>query len=170
MRSILDGDHELQVAHGPDSPEHFDSFSIDTVITELKTHVPDLHRLFMTLGDVERNKKDADARPVEETRAVTSLCALLKARSVRVQGIQLLLGFMLVARSTNRQVSINMVDIHFVCTFTNVFFYAITGNNSFKPCWHMYIVHKHLGPSETTDNAIKVSGYSEKWPLAMGLR
>ncbi len=74
----------------------------------------------MTLGDVERNKKDDDARPVEEMRAVTSLCALLKARSVRVQGIQLLLGFMLVARSTNRQVSINMVDIHFVCTCTNV--------------------------------------------------
>ncbi len=78
---------------------------MDTVIEELKAHIPDLYSLFMSLGDVERNRKDDGSTPVEQTRAVTALCTLLKARFVRIKGVQLLLGFMLVAWSTNRQVN-----------------------------------------------------------------
>ena len=80
---------------GPNTIQHFHEFSMDSVISELQAYAPDVHRLFTS----------DDSRPcVEEIRATTSLCALLKARSARVKGIQLLLAFMLIARATHRQV------------------------------------------------------------------
>ena len=39
-----------------------------------------------------------------EIKAVTSLCSLLNARSVRTKGLQLLISMMLVARATSKQV------------------------------------------------------------------
>lgn len=117
MDDIL-GNLDLQVAHGPDTHKHLESFSMDTVIAELQANVPDLYSLFMALGDVERNRReDDDTTPLEKIRATAALCTLLKARSAKVKGIQLLLGFMLVARSTNRQVTwgtmYSMIVLHF---------------------------------------------------------
>ena len=100
-------EHGHQVVDGPNTIQHFHDFSMDSVISELRAYAPDVHRLFMTLGETSRNITSDDSRPcVEEIRATTSLCALLKARSARVKGIQLLLAFMLIARATHRQVSI----------------------------------------------------------------
>ena len=98
--------HGYQVVDGPNTLQHFHDFSLDSVISELRAHAPDVHRLFMTLGGTSRNVTSDDSHPcVEETRAIASLCTLLKACSVRVKGIQLLLAFMLIARATHRQVS-----------------------------------------------------------------
>ena len=96
----------LQVFDGPDSLEHFSNFSVDAVIAELQTNAPDVYRLFMTLGATSRNVQSKDDGIIpEEIRAHTAIFTLLKARSVRVKGIQLLLSFMLIARATSRQVS-----------------------------------------------------------------
>ena len=85
-----------QVIHGPDTPEHFQQFSIDSVI--------DVYKLFMELGNTDRNVPLHGGHDAEKVRAVTSVCTLLKARSVRVKGIQLLISFMLIARATSRKV------------------------------------------------------------------
>ena len=96
----------LQVFDGPDSLEHFNNFSVDAVIAELQTNAPDVYRLFKTLGATSRNVQSNEERIVSEyIRAHTAIFTLLKARSVRVKGIQLLLSFMLIARATSRQVS-----------------------------------------------------------------
>ena len=96
----------LQVFDGPNSLEHFSNFSVDAVIAELQTNAPDVYRLFMTLGATSRNVQSKDDGIIpEEIRAHTAIFTLLKARSVRVKGIQLLLSFMLIARATSRQVS-----------------------------------------------------------------
>lgn len=43
---------------------------------------------------------------------ITSLCTLLKGRSIRVLRVQLLLTFMLIARATNKQVRALKINIH----------------------------------------------------------
>ena len=95
-----------QVIHGPDTPERFQQFSIDSVIDEIRVLAPDVYKLFMELGNTDRNIPLHGGHDAEKVRAVTSVCTLLKARSVRVKGIQLLISFMLIARATSRQVSI----------------------------------------------------------------
>ena len=90
--------------HGPDTVDHFNSFSIDHVISELHTHAPDVFRLFNLIGNVDRHE-DADNTKIAQLRSVSSLLNLLKCRSIKVLGVQLLLTFMLIARATNKQVS-----------------------------------------------------------------
>jgi hypothetical protein len=90
--------------HGPDTVDHFYSFSIDHVISELHTHAPDVFRLFNLIGNVDRHE-DAENSKTAQLRSVSSLLNLLKCRSVKVLGVQLLLTFMLIARATNKQVS-----------------------------------------------------------------
>ena len=94
------------VYHGPDSVAHFESFSIDGVISELRTHCPDVFQLFNALGKVERCDDPSTAQ-VTQLRSVTSLFTILKCRSVKVLGVQLLLTFMLIARATSKQVNLN---------------------------------------------------------------
>ncbi len=90
---------------GPDTPEHFSHFSLDAIATELQTHGPDLYKLFMELGDVRRTTEDEDdSVTVQTIKATTSLCTFLNARSRKVKGFQLLMGLMLIARATSRQV------------------------------------------------------------------
>lgn len=96
------------VYHGPDTVAHFECFSIDGIIDDLRTHCPDVFRLFNTLGKVDRCD-DLSSTQVTQLKTVTSLLALLKCRSVKVLGTQLLLTFMLIARATNKQVNINTV-------------------------------------------------------------
>lgn len=91
------------VYHGPDMLEHFDSFSIDKIITEIRTYAPDLLRLLSVIGKADRHE-DPEVSRVAQLQALSSLTTLLKCRSVRVLGVQLLLAFMLIARATSKQV------------------------------------------------------------------
>ena len=80
--------------------EHLEHFSIDGVISEFKQHAPYLHEVFQSLG------KSSDDDPNREIKIITSLCTLIKSRSKKVLGLQLLISFMLLARSTSKQVSL----------------------------------------------------------------
>ena len=60
-------------------------------------------QLFKLLGDVSRHESEADMHQAE-ARIVMALSSLLRRRSTKVQEVQLLNIFMLVARSTSRQV------------------------------------------------------------------
>jgi len=96
-----------QVFHGPDTVEHFNTFSVDEVIRELKSDAPDVYQLFQSLGNTQRNKTiNQEAYSLEELKALMSTCILLNARSRRLKGLQLLMSIMLVARSTSKQVHV----------------------------------------------------------------
>ena len=43
------------IAHGPDSLEHLDSFSVSSLLHEIKCKAPDLFRLFESLSNSHRN-------------------------------------------------------------------------------------------------------------------
>ena len=92
---------------GPDSYEHFCEFTIEGMVRELQEMVPYLYGFFMHLGDVSRNISSDDAghgHNIRRMKAISSLCTLLNARSNRVNGLQLLVSIMLIARSTSKQV------------------------------------------------------------------
>lgn len=93
-----------QVIHGPDTPEHFRSFSLEQVCNEVQCGAPMLYELMQTLGDTRRNVEDDGGMTVEEMKALMSCCILLNARSRNVNVIQLLLSFMLVTRGITKQV------------------------------------------------------------------
>ena len=92
--------------HGPDTIAHFDTFSIDGVVAELNQFSPDLYQLFKFLGQCGEHGDDIQySITLDEVKVVTSICTLLKCRSVKVLGLQLLLTLMLLARATSRQVN-----------------------------------------------------------------
>ena len=92
-------------ACGPDTYEHFEGFSVDGIIHELREQVPDIFSFFMQLADVERHVKlHPDVTSVQERKAIIALCTILNARCGKVKGLQLLISMMLIARSTGRQV------------------------------------------------------------------
>ena len=90
--------------HGPDTVDHFNSFTIDRVISELNTHAPDVFRLFNLIGNVDHHE-DANNTKIAQLQSISSLLNLFECRSVKVLGVQLLLTFILIARATNNQVS-----------------------------------------------------------------
>lgn len=92
------------VHHGPDTLDHMEKFSLDAIITEIRAHAPDVFRLINVIGGSDR-LADSDITQVTQLRSVSSLLTLLKCRSVKVLGVQLLLTFMLIARATSRQVN-----------------------------------------------------------------
>ena len=96
------------VTHGPDNPDSFAKFSLDTVIAKLQDYAPDLLSLFMQLGVGGTPSETGVHKSFKEIRATSSLCTLLGARSNRAKGLQLLIGLMLIARSTSRQVSVHL--------------------------------------------------------------
>ena len=100
--------HRGSVMSGPDTSEHFGTFSVDSVISEVKQNAPDVYQLFQVLGKTSRNAQQGQL-PTEELKAAVSLATLLNARSNRVKGIQLLLGIMLIARATHKHVSFIMI-------------------------------------------------------------
>ena len=100
--------HRGSVMRGPDTSEHFGTFSVDSVISEVKQNAPDVYQLFQVLGKTSRCAQQGQL-PTEELKAVVSLATLLNARSNRVKGIQLLLGIMLIARATHKHVSFIMI-------------------------------------------------------------
>lgn len=99
-----------QVFYGPDTVEHFEAFSIDSIMSELRAGMPDVYRLFATLGKTERNRAaDQEGHTPEEMKALMSACILLNAHSNRLKGVQLLMSIMLVARATSKQVSLVII-------------------------------------------------------------
>ena len=100
---------DMVVYHGPDTVDHLKSFSLDAVVAEMRDNAPDALELVSQLGGCSRfdaGEGDAESEParIARLRAVTALCTLLKGRSVKVLGLQLLLSFMLIARATSKQV------------------------------------------------------------------
>lgn len=91
----------LFVYHGPNNITNFDKFSLDCLVEELTKLAPNLFELFQTLGQTARSSDDQS----DDVMAVMSLCTLLKCRSQKVLGVQLLITLMLLARSTNKQVT-----------------------------------------------------------------
>ena len=92
--------------HGPDSITHFESFSFDVIVDEFQQLAPNLYELFKSLGGGVSTDND-----VTEVRVATSLSILLKCRSAKVLGVQLLLTLMLLARATSRQVKLHLRNI-----------------------------------------------------------
>lgn len=93
----------ISLYHGPNTIENFEAFSIDSLVSELSKFAPHLYELFQTLGQTARHTNDNQAES-DDVMAVMSLCTLLKCRSQKVLGVQLLITLMLLARSTNKQV------------------------------------------------------------------
>ena len=79
----------------------FNKFSSDSIIDEFRVHAPELWKLFIIIAQGESpSVGDED----NTTKVVVSLCTLLKGRSKRVLGLQLLISFMLIARATSKRV------------------------------------------------------------------
>ena len=98
------------VTRGPDNVDNFTNFSLDAIISELQQYAPDLFSLFMELG--ETSPEIGAQRGYKEIIATSALCSLLGAHSSRAKGMQLLIGLMLIARSTSPQV-------RYICTRTH---------------------------------------------------
>ena len=88
--------------HGPDTVEHLESFSMDTITAEFVQRAPHLYQLLCQLGQDQCQSQSLDMQ--KSTQAIMCLCALMKGRSKIVLGMQLLITFMLIARATSRQV------------------------------------------------------------------
>ena len=145
----------MNLTQGPNDPEKLATFSLDAVISELNTYAPDLYSLFLQLGRTTPSDI-GDCRSSKEIRVTSSICSLMGARSRKSNGIQLLLGPMLIARSTSRQVNAWMEKIiHNTNTFlhnTNIIF--TSGHQCPQPCWCLYIVLYILELSPPTHSGI----------------
>ena len=76
--------------------EHFNTMTLETVIGECKQLAPDVLHLLGKLGNAEADEVDG--------KLLMALCALIRSRTRRALGVQLLMSFMVVARSTSTQV------------------------------------------------------------------
>ena len=105
------------VMHGTDATQHFKQFTVEIVIQELKEHAPDVYDLFTKLALPHRHTQDDSDTPlrVDQLNVVIALCTLLKGRSIRVLGLQLLIAFMLIARATNKQVRKSLIMLQKHC-------------------------------------------------------
>ena len=45
------------IFHGPDTVEHFNTFSVDGVVRDLQSDAPDVYQLFQILGNTQRNRR-----------------------------------------------------------------------------------------------------------------
>jgi len=79
LLSLLKSDYAAY--HGPDSINHFESFSMNTIIDEFVTHAPNLYDLLKSLGGAEPT--EPNDMQLQEVRAATSLSVLLKSHSVK---------------------------------------------------------------------------------------
>lgn len=136
----------FKIYHGPDSVSHFDDFSIDSMISEVKQHAPDLLQLLSSLG---RAPTLMGQPGVKDMETVGALCSLVKGRSEKVLGLQLLMGLMLIARSTNRQVSCTLVKE----TKLNIKYLCIpVGNQCAESCRYMCVIqHSMEVPQQACD-------------------
>ena len=93
------------IQHGPDTIDHFTDLSMEKLLSECKQFAPDVLRILQTIGHLDPDSLGGeDLGDSKDGKVVMALCTLLKSRSRKVLGLQLLVSFMLVARSTSRQV------------------------------------------------------------------
>ena len=170
MSQLLHPHHSI--FHGPNTIGHFDELSVDAIITELVTHAPDVYELLNVLGQTSRHDEEDDLAQLSKLRVMTSATALLKCRSVQVLGVQLLLAFMLIPRSTNRQVYIhNMIYSLVLCIISCVYIYVInSGNCSLKSHGRVCIIHYCLEILKSSHKRSKILRNYKKWSLDLGLR
>ena len=109
MSQLLQAD--LSVNHGPNTVNHFEEFSIDVVLAELRRNAPDVYKLFSIMGQTNQHNDEDNLARLSQLRVMTSMTTLLKCRSVKVLGVQLLIAFMLIARSTSKQVNILITNV-----------------------------------------------------------
>ena len=140
--------HGKIALHGPDTPVHFDEFSVEDVIKEFQQYAPNIYHLFLELGNTERRPSGSQA-PVEEKKALMSMCTILNARSRKAHGMQLLMSFMLIARATSRQVCIN--DVYTYTHVMNKCASLVIGNDSVELCWSLYVLPEKLRVSAPAD-------------------
>lgn len=88
------------VFHGPDTVQHLQTFSIENLISEFTQLAPHLYELLIKLGQ-GRYQFQATGPSM---KAIMALCTLIKGRSSKVLGLQMLITFMLIARATSKQV------------------------------------------------------------------
>ena len=149
MSQLLHPHHSI--FHGPNTIGHFDELSVDAIITELVTHAPDVYELLNILGQTSRHDEEDDLAQLSKLRVMTSATALLKCRSVQVLGVQLLLAFMLIARSTNRQVYIHNIILFISIMHNTIRVHVInSGNCSAKSHGRVCIIHYRLEVLEST--------------------
>ena len=73
-------------------------------MSDIKRTMPILYSFINEIGDTHRNLRNEVILPVEELKALMCQIVLLNARSNRANGMQMLVGMMLVGRSTQKQV------------------------------------------------------------------
>ena len=86
--------------------DNFSSFNLDSIMTDIKTKMPVTFSFVTKFGDSHRNMYCEAVVPVEGIKALFSLLVLLNARSNRANGMQTLIGMMLVGRSTHKHVCV----------------------------------------------------------------
>ena len=73
-----------QVIHGPDTPEHFRSFSLEQVSNGVQCGAPMLYELMQTLGDTRRNVEDDEGMTGRNESADVLLhfaqCSVMKCK------------------------------------------------------------------------------------------
>ena len=146
----------LSVFHGPNTVEHFEEFSVDGVIADLQARAPDVVQLFTLLGRMDRHNDGDDLAPLSQLRVMTSLTTLLKCRSIQVAGVQLLLTFMLIARSTSKQVNIKII------LTVLIEYIIILGNNYPESHWCLYFLYHCLEVFKKSNNGSKISRNDQK--------
>ena len=92
------------VYHGPDTITHFNDFSVDHMIAEVKNQAPDVWQVLNNLGNTGRFSEDNEQHQLAQLRIISCLSILPKTRSQKILGIQLLISLMLIARATSRRV------------------------------------------------------------------
>ena len=104
-------DRKYAVFHGPNTISHFEEFSLDKIRSEMKENAPLLFQLFNGLSRSDGNEDSPDSpqgtsdnQGDGDLKALTSVSVMLKSRSPRLLGLQLLIGMMLVGRATSRRV------------------------------------------------------------------
>ena len=65
--------------------ENFHNFSIESVISELRNHAPDVFQLLQLLGKV--SDQESEGHTVQDLRPLTAIIVLLKNRDVRLLGV-----------------------------------------------------------------------------------
>ena len=103
MQQLLEPSNAI--FHGPDTIEHFNDFSIDKVMSEIRKNAPDVLDLFQSLATCDQVDEDDNEDDSKQLKVMSSICTLLQSHSVDVRGVQLLLTFMLIAHGTCAQVN-----------------------------------------------------------------
>ena len=114
----------MAMYHGPNTIDHFSAFSLESIRAEIKQTAPALFQLFTTLSHSAVTGDDVQSSDIN-MKAITSLSVLLRNRSAKALGLQLLIGMMLVARATSRRVR----DMYIQCNKTHIHFTKMSGKS-----------------------------------------